>query len=164
MIKQGKLAALFGASAIAGGLFAAPVGAHEATDISAAAAFEMAAVTRRASGNAVLAGDYGRAIEQLGGRRKKQFESSTNLCVAYTMTGDLELAGIECAAALEMSEKATVRRDIAVALTNCGVVRAVSGDLSGARHDFNRALEVSTDFLPASKNLELLREANASDV
>jgi Tfp pilus assembly protein PilF len=79
------------------------------------------------------------------------------------MTGDLAKAGIECAAALTLSERSAVRRDIAVALSNRGVVKAVSGDVSGARDDFRRALELNAEFAYASDNLQRLRTAGASD-
>ena len=158
---QRKIAALCGAGLFAGTLFAVPAVAHEAAEASVASGFQMSAVIDRARGNAVVAGDYQAAIEKLGARDRRHFESSTNLCVAYAMTGDLEKADVECAAAVQMSEKAEVRRDIAVALTNRGVVKAVSGDLSGARQDFDRALEIDGGLRQASDNLQLLVSANS---
>jgi Flp pilus assembly protein TadD len=158
-----KTAVLFGAGVFTASALAAPAVAHEVATEPRASGYQMAAVIDRARGNVVLAGDYGKAIEDLGGESGKRFEASTNLCVAYTMTGNLEKADSECAAALELSEKSAVRRDIAVALSNLGVVKAVRGDLGGARKDFNRALEINAGLRQASENLQLLHEANASD-
>ncbi len=161
---QRKTAVLFGAAAVAANLFAASALAHEVAQEPMAAGYQMAAVIDRAHGNVVISGDYGKAIEDLGNKSRRHFESSTNLCVAYTMTGNLEKADAECAAALELSEKSSVRRDIAVALSNRGVVKAVSGDLSGASEDFSRALEIHGDLRQASENLQLLRESSKLEV
>lgn len=163
MTIQRKTAALFGAGAVAANMLAAPVEAHEPAHEPGASRYQMAAVIDRARGDAVLAGDYGKAIEDLDSQSGKRFEASTNLCVAYTMIGDLENAGSECATALELSEKSAARRDIAIALSNLGVVKAVRGDLSGARRDFNRALEINAYLRQASDNLQLLRDASGSD-
>jgi tetratricopeptide (TPR) repeat protein len=160
---QSNTGALLSAAALAANMLAVSATAHEAVPESTVAGYQMAAVIDRAHGNVVLSGDYGKAIEDLGSRNRRHFESSTNLCVAYTMSGDLERADIECAAALELSEKSAVRRDIAVALSNRGVVKAVSGDLNGARRDFSRALEINADLRQASDNLQILRESDASD-
>ena len=163
MSTQRKLTALLGACAITGALNAASTHAGETTATPAAAGYQMAAVIDRARGNIVLAGDYDRAIAKLGGRPRADFESSTNLCVAYTMTGAMEQADAACAAALASSQETEVRRDIAVALSNLGVVKAVKGDLSGARRDFSRALELESDLRQASKNLQRLRSVAPAD-
>lgn len=164
MKMQRSIATLFCAVVGAGSLNTVPVQADEKMAASAASGYQMAAVIDRARGGVVLAGDYGKAIEELGAKRPKKFEASTNLCVAYTMTGDLDRADAECAEALAQSEKTDVRRDIALAWSNLGVVKAVSGDLKGARRSFRRALEISADLRQASDNLRLLQSTEASEV
>lgn len=163
MTIETKTVALLSACVIAGSMLSTSAQAHEPTAESLASRYKMAAVSDRARGNVVLAGDYAKAIEVLGSKSGKHFASSTNLCVAYTMTGDLEKAGTECDVALTLSEDSAVRRDTAVALSNRGVVKAVSGDVSGAQQDFTRALEINRKLLEASENLQTLRETSASD-
>lgn len=160
---QGKTAVLLSACLIAGNIFSMSVQAKDtAADDSSKSRYQMAAVVDRARGTTVLAGNYERAIEVLSGKSAKRFASSTNLCVAYTMTGELQKADIECGAALELSQGKAAERDMAIALSNLGVLKAVSGDLSGAQEDFTRALEMNRKIRQASDNLEILREAHAS--
>jgi tetratricopeptide (TPR) repeat protein len=163
MTIQRKTAVLFGACVIAGNILATSAQAHEVAAESPVAGYKMAAVIDRARGNVVLAGNYAEAIEALDTNGREHFASKTNLCVAYTMTGDLEKADAECDAALKLSEGKAVRNHIAVALSNLGVVKAVSGDLNGAQQNFNRALEFNRKLSEASDNLRVLREAHASD-
>jgi tetratricopeptide (TPR) repeat protein len=157
-----KTVALFGACVFAGNVLALAAQADESAQGLSAAGYQMAAVSNRARGSSVLGGDYDQAIDDLGGQSRRHFASSTNLCVAYTMTGDLEKADVECGAALKLSEKASVRRDIAVALSNLGVIKAVRGDISGAQQDFNEALKIHGELRQASDNLQHLSEASAS--
>jgi len=160
---QGKTAVLLSACLIAGNIFSVSVQAKDtAAQNSSKSRYKMAAVIDRARGNTVLAGDYERAIEALSGKSVRRFASSTNLCVAYTMTGELQKADIECGAALTLSQGNAAERDIAIAFSNLGVLKAVSGDLSGAQDDFNRALELNRKIRQASDNLQILRDAHAS--
>jgi Flp pilus assembly protein TadD len=135
-------------------------GAVLATTVPAAAAeraasWRMAAVVDRAQGRALLAGDYGRVIDRLSEQRT-DFETSTNLCVAYALSGDLARADTACKRALALSENAATRRDMALALTNLGVLKAAHGDLPAARSSFSRALELDGGLVPASDNLQRL--------
>ncbi|MEM1372557.1 MAG: hypothetical protein AAGG72_10080 [Pseudomonadota bacterium] len=145
----------------AASVFVASVNADDAELESANSRYQMAAVIDRARGNAVMAGDYQKAIAKLDSRGLKCFEASTNLCVAYTMTGELEKADQACAAALMLSKKSEERRDMAVALSNLGVVKAIGGDHRGAREDFSRALELNAGLQQASENLQRLRDGDA---
>lgn len=154
MLKRSKLGALLGAVVCSGAVVASSVQA-EAAD-RAAPAWRMAAVVDRAQGRALVAGDYRRVIDRLG-EQNDNFETSTNLCVAYALSGDLAKADAECARALMLSESAATRRDTALALTNLGVLRAAHGDLGAARSIFSRALELDRGLVPASDNLQRLR-------
>lgn len=164
MIKERTIVACCGVVTMASSLWvsAALAMTGETDGVAAAPRFQMTAVTDRALGEVVLAGDYGTAIRELEGANYRRFESSTNLCVAYTLAGEYQKADEACAAAVELSERAAVRRDVAVALSNRGVLRAVSGDPSGARQDFSRALEIERGLYPANENLQLLEASDNS--
>ncbi len=161
MTYQPKTAIVLGAFGIASVLPAA-VQADSAHRQRAVDDLQMAAVVDRAEGQAVVAGDYESAIQGLERKQRHGFEASTNLCVAYTKTGALAKADRACAAALELSEEAAVRRDIAVALSNLGVLKAINGDLSGARKSFTRAIELRAQVPQANDNLGVLIDARAS--
>lgn len=164
MTIESKTVALFGACVIAGNVLAVDAQADDSAQALTAAGYQMAAVSNRARGSVVLGGNYDQAIDDLGGQSRRHFASSTNLCVAYTMTGDLEKADAECGAALKLSERASVRRDIAVALSNLGVIKAVRGDVIGAQQDFSKALSIHGELRQASDNLQRLSEVSASGV
>lgn len=124
--------------------------------------YQMTAITDRAYGQHIIEGDYATVIERLAGRSRR-FEATTNLCVAYTLSGQLEQAGRACAEALAISERnakdahgmysGADRRDLAVALSNRGVVLAISGDVIGAVENFSRAVEMQEGLEPATNNL-----------
>ncbi|MFK7830500.1 MAG: hypothetical protein AB8B57_12050 [Congregibacter sp.] len=144
----------------------------ETHSASAITQYQMAAISNRAHGRAVLSGDYDKAITQLLGQQQR-FESSTNLCVAYTLNGDLDKAGGACKTALRISEQnarllnprreVVVRRDLAIALSNQGVLLAISGDLGGARQNFAKAVELHTDIQQATVNLTQAVATRAAD-
>lgn len=161
---QGKTAVLFSACLIAGNIFSMSVQAKDtAAEDSSKSRYKMAAVIDRARGNTVLAGDYERAIEALSGKSARRFASSTNLCVAYTMTGELQKADVECGAALKLSQDKALHQDMAIALSNLGVLKAVSGDTNGAQQDFTRALQLNRKLSEAGENLQILRDTHAID-
>ncbi|MEM1188601.1 MAG: hypothetical protein AAGI72_08750 [Pseudomonadota bacterium] len=162
MTPRAKVTAIACVSLSVVALLAAPFVEAEAEAASdSASGYQMTAVIDRARGKSVLAGDYESAIERLMGQRRKRFESSNNLCVAYAMTGDFDRADAACADALKLSEESRIRRDKAVALSNIGVLKALGGDLSGARADFSKALDLSGELSQASDNLSLLSSGDA---
>ncbi|NNC78355.1 MAG: hypothetical protein HKN77_10360 [Woeseiaceae bacterium] len=126
-------------------------------------------------GRLVTGGDYATAIDKIssrGERRRMTFEAQTNLCVAYTKSGELEKADAACNTAVAkiqpMAERMLKRRStpeyvaqgyreyLALALANRGVLHAVRGDASDARADFLRASELDTE-LPVSPETNLAR-------
>jgi hypothetical protein len=93
--------------------------------------------------------------------------AATNLCVAYTVTRELDRAFEACAEALTLArrvDKGTSARfrstATARALTNRGVLRAVSGDTLGAAADFREAAR-SSDWAAPSRNLAYLESSPA---
>jgi tetratricopeptide (TPR) repeat protein len=141
---------------------ALPTASIAAEQHSAVSGYQMAAIVDRAYGKSIMAGDYARAIERLSDRNKR-FETSTNLCVAYTLNGELDLAASACENALTISERnadaartaygKSERHELAVALSNIGVVNAMRGNLRGALTHFARAVELQGDFEQAENNL-----------
>ncbi|NNF39960.1 MAG: hypothetical protein HKN64_01190, partial [Woeseiaceae bacterium] len=108
--------------------------------------YTLTAIEDVSYGEEVVAGDYDTAIEGILSSakvRRSGFEAQTNLCVAYTRSGDFEKADASCnaalaalekrsrpatAALLDLSQSRRVReRYLALALSNRGVLRAITG-------------------------------------
>ena len=126
--------------------------------------YYMNAVSDRAYGHFVSAGHYRKAIRSnhrharrllRSGQQTRTlpFDAATNLCVAYTMTEQLDIAALACDAAVKAAEKtadvpspvlAKAVSDQAIAYSNRGVLRAVSGDLEGAQADFEMAINAGS--------------------
>lgn len=119
----------------------------------------------------IMSRDYDRtmdAIDKLEAMGMKTFNVYNNLCVGYTMTKAFDAAKIACDAAVEAHDEhrtdlapyegfgASSDRREAIALTNRGVLRAVSGDLAGARDDFSAAAGISSEVKAAGSNMERL--------
>ena len=111
-------------------------------------AYRMAVIVDAAEGKAVRKGEYDQAIARLTEAkhypRNDRFARSTNLCVAYTKTGELEKAEVACerAVMLHAENRIESERNHALALSNRGVLRAVKGDVELARADFEAATEI----------------------
>lgn len=142
-------------------------------------AYTMIAITDASYGNKVTAGRYEQAIEKITTRRVRNsefFESRTNLCVAYTKSGDLENASVACNDAIEYvrkrvdSKKSTARIPIAqrinlaAALTNRGVLHAISGEYDLARRDFVEAKGLRSGLSAPKASLARLESADSSGI
>ena len=121
----------------------------------AAAGYEMESYLDSPGGMEVAAGDYATAITKARSAAARMDSTAalvgaTNLCVAYTVTGELEPAAAACERALTLARSAdaspgmrrTASTATAKALTNRGVLRAVSGDVARAAADFRKAAEL----------------------
>lgn len=144
-------------------------------DDVAAAPFTMAVLAGEAYGTRVISGKYEQAIDRLTrgvARATGRFAEQTNLCVAYTKIADLTGAATACEAAVatvkereslarRRSKRSAValayRSDLAVALSNRGVLLAVQGAVDEARASFEAAvaLDVRTSRIAAG-NLDRL--------
>lgn len=160
-----------------GPVFSMPVTAEE----TPAGAYTMTVIENEAYGNRVTAGRYEQAIDKItrgGGQGKDRFADQVNLCVAYTKTKDIESANLACNAALAGLKKREGRatrskkgplygeykKDLAVALSNRGVLFAVSGDAERAQESFAAAIELQTSVSHiAESNLERLRQSALPD-
>lgn len=141
------------ASTVLLSLFLAPVSQAAAKP----GAFHMVAIENIAQGKLVTQGAYSKAIRRLEPSlsRRYSFEKANNLCVAYTKSNVLDKAEKSCDAAVQEAGAASAlatkidgvdersrSRDQAIALSNRGVFKAVSGDGAGALVDFESALKL----------------------
>ncbi len=135
--------------------------------------YEMAFFSDSAQGSKILSGKYGQAIEKIttkihGG---DSLHVKTNLCVAYTKSGDIAAAEVACNDAVAAAKtfrkvrrsgfsvetSAQVRaRYVAITLSNRGVLNAVKGNYDAARADFDAALAQQARVPSVRANLEKL--------
>ncbi len=147
------------------------------TSVGAAESLEMISYSNAPGGAEIAAGDYDAAIAEASSRlwrlsSEAALIASTNLCVAYTMKGEVEAAEGACDEALSRARSAdhaarssgrrvTRGEATARALTNRGVLHAVVGDALLAAADFREAERVSGAWEVPGRNLEFL-ESSAS--
>ena len=116
--------------------------------------YEFVVVGNQAFGNLVSNGEYQLAIDRINGRQNVYpFAAATNLCVSLSMLGRLDRAAAQCDEAIKQAEASSLpgpkrwkghhqlATRWAMAYSNRGVFRALSGDLSGAEEDFRMAVE-----------------------
>lgn len=138
----------------------------------------MAVIIDSAHGKKVTSGHYEQAIDRLtrqGAGRGSRFEAHVNLCVAYVKTSEIQKASNACDAAIakvkerehlairhraDRSEVAVAyKSDLALALSNRGVLKAATGDSDLARKDFLDAMQLETRLAPMIRNnLERLNQ------
>ena len=129
----------------------------------------MTVIRDAAYGGKVTAGKYDEAIVKINAHTKRpseQFFASNNLCVAYTKSNDIDSAEKACNDALELAadERGFDSEDLdrierkytAMALSNRGVLRAVSGDNVNARRDFLEAMNLEAGLSSPARNLARL--------
>lgn len=135
-------------------------------------AYEMGAYTNRPGGRQLLAGNYDAAIESASSTIWSRNETDalvaqTNLCVAHTVKREFTEAYDACDEALTLAKRADRsyarlrRSEMAKALTNRGVLRAISGDAIGAARDFREAAGLGSKWSAPSRNLAHLESSAA---
>lgn len=146
-------------------------------------AYTLIAIEDVSYGEAVVAGDYDAAIEGILSSAKLArggFEAQTNLCVAYTRSGEFEKADASCDAALAALKKrhrtsaatGTVpfysrrahEKYLALALSNRGVLRVVSGEPDLAREDFEKAANLKFGLDVVDVNLAKLEARDSGKI
>jgi len=155
-------------------------GAATASAETEALTYRLSAIQDAAYGRMILADDYESAIDRLEDRSRRGisgFFAATNLCVAYIKTGDLDNAETSCATAVEeitaladarspgygeASDSMSVRRFIAMALSNRGVARALNGRYELAAEDFEKAIGVKSRLAEPAINLARLERAETT--
>lgn len=170
-------------AALAALAFSATVPTHAAGHESPEKPFQMAVIVDDAHGRTVASGKYDAAIEKItAGKRKlgDVFSGYVNLCVAYAKAREVKKALDACDAAVAyMSEQESrasgsknkrnpelrvYRSNLAVALSNRGVLLAATGDIELARKDFVAAMGFDTRYSKlAAGNLDRLEEIAAPD-
>lgn len=143
--------------------------------------YEMAVFSDVAHGTKVLSGKYDQAITNIrsNSRSADEVYVQTNLCVAYVKSGDIDAAEKACEeavlAAKSLGDTAlssfiggtTAQRHarylahgryLAIALSNRGVMRAVSGDLEAARKDFDAAMAQNSSVASVKANIERIEK------
>lgn len=79
----------------------------------------------------------------------------TNLCVAYTLNQQYTDAAPYCEQAVEISSSSDSTK-LAMALTNRGVLSAITGNLTNAVKDFERASSLDAGIDVPAENLSRL--------
>jgi len=137
--------------------------------------YTMTVIKDESQGRRVLEGDYDAAIDRITAARhgsRDPFSSQTNLCVAYTKAGYLDKADEACNAAVAIVRErrqsqprtsstftyidAGIRADLAVALSNRGVLNAARGDTDKALADFRASLELDAGLSAPAINIARL--------
>jgi len=118
----------------------------------------MVAFEDQESGELITSGQYSEAVEKISGTRfkRRSFAAHNNLCVAYVKLNRIDDARQSCDAAIAARDPASGasrwraisgsgsrRFDEAMALSNRGVLRALSGDTDGAQTDFERSAQLT---------------------
>ena len=144
-------------------IMATSANAHEVP-----AKFEMNVIKDEAAGMKILEGEIDVAIDEIAKTPTgpaERFFVDNNLCVAYTLTREFALAEQACDDALDaMALRGTHRtywegpkvRYRAIALSNRGVLRAMTGKTELARADFADARRLSAGIRAPKVNLEYL--------
>ena len=145
-----------------------PVFAQDAQPV-----YTMTVIVDEAHGQKVAAGKYDRAIAKLTAKKitSDAYSDHTNLCVAYTKTGEIEKATVACEAAVAAMRKkpimrsssfmpthqvATNRMYLALALSNLGVLDAVKGESEAAREKFEEAIALEAGISAPKVNIARL--------
>jgi hypothetical protein len=146
-----------------------------ATSAGADESLEMISYSNAPGGAEIVAGDYDAAIAAAASRlwrlnTESALIASTNLCVAYTVKGELAAAERACdealsrARSIDRASRASGRRvtpgeATARALSNRGVLRARVGDALLAAADFREAAHMSGVWAVPTRNLELVESS-----
>ena len=125
--------------------------------------YEMVVVGNQAFGDLVSKGKYQLAVKRINSSGNfTPHATATNQCVALTMLGEYDKAEAQCDEATKLAEQTPPRgRDSinqakaqrAFAYSNRGVMRMLSGNVSGAREDFLTAVERKADLRTPTRNL-----------
>ena len=122
--------------------------------------YEMLVISDQAFGEALMAGELEAAIEGIKAktlRRNEIFAAQNNLCVAYVRADQPRKAKVACESAVKRSRYES-RHNKAIALSNLGVVRALTGNTEGAMHCFRAAIRLTRELTVPAENLERLTE------
>lgn len=119
--------------------------------------YRMLVISDQDAGDELLAGRYADTIDSItrSSLRSDLFSANNNLCVAYVRVKKADKALKACKKAVDRSRRES-RRNKAIALSNLGVVRALTGDIDTARHNFRAALRLHGRLEAPRENLDRL--------
>ena len=129
--------------------------------------YQMSIVPGHSQGYLVQQGRYEEAMSSISLVGSRQFPANTNLCVAQAKAGHLIEARASCERAVDAARidakigkrvNHNYAADLAVALTNRGVLRVILGDLAGAEKDFRMAIELHAGSDTPLQNLAILNQ------
>lgn len=140
--------------------------------------FELTAFSDGVGGTAILSGDYNTAAKELGAHASSLDPAvlSTNRCVAYMETRQLEAAHSACDAAVRDAKKemdalassmtspwsrSDYREYLAVAYSNRAVLNWVSKDAAAAQADLKKAAAVDPSAKFVARNQVALESHDA---
>lgn len=150
-----------------------------ASVVQAGTPYEFTVIDTTRHGAEVLEGQYEKAIVRIreDGAADLSFSESTNLCIAYTKSGDTESAMESCDRAVDIARESNglprfsglyasgnasgKDLDLVIALSNRGVVHAAAGDESRALEDLREADALRPHLRAVAKNLAVLTESTA---
>jgi hypothetical protein len=142
--------------------------------------FVLTAFSNGAAGKSLVSGNYDAAVQELGSRSHALAldtdSLSTNRCVAYAMTKQLEAAHVACDTAVHEAQQeianlpvsmSWARREykdyVALAYSNRAVLNWLSNDANAARQDLQKAQSMApkADFVAHNLSALLNRSAVA---
>ena len=145
-------------------LLSAPAAAEKSAE-----GFEMTVIQDAAYGTEIVAGNLEGAIAGITSERYRAidaFAARNNLCVALTLNSEFEKALPECNEAVVISRErmevekrfgyAAGSRNVALALSNRGVLRLLIGEGEQAREDFHEARILRSGIAAPRRNLQYL--------
>ncbi len=165
------------ARAVRLGLVASMLLAGAAHAEGTSAKFVLTAYTNGAGGTDLVAGDYQTALAALTKPKRKlavrdPLTTSTNLCVAYTMTKQWEMARTACDEAITEAKHERLRSPawtystrlkqnsyVALAYSNRAVLNWLSNNSAGAEQDLSSAAAYAPKADFVARNLAALRSA-----
>ncbi|MEL7298549.1 MAG: tetratricopeptide repeat protein [Pseudomonadota bacterium] len=136
----------------------------------------MSAVEDSAAGKQIMAGEYEAAADDIrndGRQRYDAFAKATNLCVSLTLSDELDAAEAHCESAVQQSRnlkhlyklgvdgRASPKLSYAIALSNLGVLRVMTGDLDTAESHFEKAASIATRLDSPDHNLSRLQKVRS---
>lgn len=172
-----------GIAALGALLAAASISSLASAHETGATPFTMATFIDDSYGRTIVSGKFDKAIKKItagGHRSPDSFSDQNNLCVAYAKAKETEKARTACDAAVALAKmqesRATMknrdrsmivrasRSNLAIALSNRGVLLATTGNAELAREDFVAAIYFETGFAKTvAANLDRLDKMRAPE-
>jgi hypothetical protein len=138
--------------------------------------FELTAFSNGTGGKALVSGDYNTAQHELGGHHVSldAETATTNRCVVYTVTRQIEAAHAACDAAVREAQqeitslpvsmswaRSDYRDYLALAYSNRAVLNWVTNDSAAAQADLKRAAAVSPKAEFVARNQDALQNRSS---